>query len=408
MFDRLKNDFSLGKKVVIAKGIEPITGEEASVKYFEISDRKPVIKEDGRADFYELQFIDQVKKGDWLGEKCLPGPGIPGRTVTGDKIPPKKGKDKILRFDKKTVVATEEDNKIVLRAAVDGAVEFKNGMIMVQNHLTINGDVNTGTGNIEFDGSITIKGTINNGFSVTATNDISVLGEIGVGKVKKIHSKKGDIFIKGGVSGENEAILEAGKNIFVKYANDCTLIAGDTINIGLYSFGSHLEAKNVLLDGKKGRIIGGKIKAEVKVVSAFIGNESGRQTLINVAGFDRSAIMEELNQLLQEYKKMLSEADTLKREIDVYETVEVSLSKRDRKEYLYNLEKYDRAVMRIFELEERRHLLMKYLQAKGEGQVSISLKAYPQTMLQIKAFQKRLDRITAGTFYAVGKEVHFE
>ena len=130
--------------------------------------------------------------------------------------------------------------------------------------------------------------------------------------------------------------------------------------------------------------------------------------MINVAGFDRSAIMEELGHLLREYKKVLGEADQLKREIDVYETVEGSLSKKDRKEYLYNLEKYDKAVMRVYELEERRHLLMKYLQAKGEGQVSIALKAYPQTMLQIKALQKRLDRITAGTFYAVGKELHFE
>ncbi|MCD8500565.1 MAG: FapA family protein [Bacillaceae bacterium] len=308
-----------------------MAGEEAVVKYFEISDRKPVIKEDGRADFYELKFIDQVKKGDWLGEKILPGLGTPGRTVTGEKIPSKKGKDKVIRYDRKTVIATEIGNKIVLTAKVDGAVEFKNGVMMVQDHLTIDGDVNTGTGNIDFDGSITIKGTINNGFSVTATKDISVLGEIGVGKVKKIHSKKGDIFIKGGVSGENEAILEAGKNIFVKYANDCKLIAGDTINIGLYSFGSDLEAKNVLLDSKKGRIIGGKIKAEVKVVSAFIGNQSGRQTMINVAGFDRSAIMEELGHLLREYKKVLGEADQLKREIDVYETVEGSLSKKRSK-----------------------------------------------------------------------------
>lgn len=408
LFERIRNEFTVGKKMVIAKGIEPITGNEAVVKYYQISERKPVIREDGRADFYELQFIDQVKKGDWLGEKILPGPGTPGRTVTGEEIPSKKGKDKLFRYDKNTVITDEEENKIVLRAAVDGAVEFKNGMIMVQNHLVINGDVNTGTGNIEFDGSITINGTVNNGFTVTATNDISVLGEIGIGKVKKIHSKKGDIFIKGGVSGGNEATLEAGKNIFVKYANDCSLVAGDTINIGLYSFGSNLNAKNVLLDSKKGRIVGGKIKAEVKVVSAVIGNSSGRQTLINVAGFDRAAVMEELNVLLQNYKKILNEADQLKREIDVYEMVEVSLSMKDRKEYLYNLEKYDSAVMMIYELEQRRHLLMNYLQAKGEGQVSISQKAYPQTMLQIKAFQKKLERVTAGTFYAIGKELHFE
>ena len=64
--------------------------------------------------------------------------------------------------------------------------------------------------------------------------------------------------------------------------------------------------------------------------------------------------------------------------------------------------------MKVYNLELKRKALMNYLATKGEGQVSISQKAYPHTLLQIKAFQKKLEKITTGTFYAIGKTLHFE
>ena len=69
-----------------------------------------------------MNFIDEVEKDDWLGEKIPPTEGIPGKTVTGEMVPPKPGKDKKLLYDRKTVYESEEDGKIVLRAKHHGVV----------------------------------------------------------------------------------------------------------------------------------------------------------------------------------------------------------------------------------------------------------------------------------------------
>ena len=138
------------KILVIAKGQEPVPGKDAIIKYYKRSERKPTIRDDGKADFYDMNFLDEVKKGDWLGEKIPPTNSIPGRTITGEFAIVENGKNKKLQFDEKTVAAYKEDGKIILRSLIDGVVEFHAGKISVGNHLVINGDVGVETGNIQF------------------------------------------------------------------------------------------------------------------------------------------------------------------------------------------------------------------------------------------------------------------
>ena len=118
-----------------------------------------------------------------------------------------------------------ENNKIVLRALYDGAVIIQDGKVRVDNHLIIAGDVSYDTGNIVFDGYVTIQGTVNDGFSVIAKNDISINSPMGIGAIEKIESKEGSIYIKGGIFGKKLAIIQAKKNIYTKYTNECTLVA---------------------------------------------------------------------------------------------------------------------------------------------------------------------------------------
>ncbi|MNU03125.1 hypothetical protein D3C72_2470440 [compost metagenome] len=51
------------------------------------------------------------------------------------------------------------------------------------------------------------------------------------------------------------------------------------------------------------------------------------------------------------------------------------------------------------ELEEERLKLAAYMSTKGDGEVTVMLKAFPRTMLQIKEIGKQIERITAGSFY---------
>lgn len=406
--DVLKNDIVPRKEIVIAKGIPPVDGESAVVKYFKLSERKPAIREDGKADYYDMSFVDEVKKGDWLGEKSDPTEGTPGRTVTGELLNQKKGKDKRLLYDKRTIEAVKEDGRTVLRAKIDGVVRYVEGKLAVGNHLVIDGDVGVETGNIDFEGSVEVKGTIQQGFSVTATGDISILSELGITGAKLIESRSGDVFIKGGVFGQGKSIVMAGKNIFIKHANDCILEAGEDINIGYYSIGSNLKAKNVITDYKKGKVIGGIIEAKGKVVAAYIGNKMERKTVVNVEGFDRDAVKKQLDELLLHYKKVVTELEQLKRQLDIFESFLNQLDENQLADYRKRSEKYEGLVSEASNLELGRKALMNYLETKGEGQVLISQGAFPEVLLEIKHHKKKLNKPTVGTFYALGKELLFE
>ncbi|OGO77554.1 MAG: hypothetical protein A2Y23_07520 [Clostridiales bacterium GWB2_37_7] len=391
---------------VIAKGIPPIYGVDAKLAYYELSDKKPLVKEDGSVNYYELNLIDNVRAGDWLGERIPPQEGKPGMTVTGKLVPGKKGKDSNLRYDKKTIREVSEGNKVILRALVDGAVKFDGSKIKIDNHLIVPADVGYETGNISFDGFVTINGTVKDGFSVTAKYDISINGKIGIGAVGKIHSREGSIYIRGGIYGKNTAKIEANKNVYVKYCNECSITSGEDINIGFYALDSKLNAQKVLLDPKYGKIIGGSVIAEVKVVSGVIGNKYEKKTVINVQGFDRNQMRKEFEKLLEKYKVLLQDAGAVKRQIEVFEYNLSGAEYANMDEYNKYVMRYEDIVDEIKMLDEARKKLQQTLQTKGEGEVGIFQAAYPETFLEIKNMQRKINSIVNGSFYAENRELH--
>lgn len=408
LYQVLKEGIKPQQEIVVAEGVLPKNGEDAIIKYFHIGEKKPKIKEDGKADYYELNLIQRVLVNDWVGEKIPPTAGEPGKTVTGQLLQPMPGKDHMLRYDNNSIGESVENGKIVLRALVDGAVAFQEGKIKILNHLIIDGDVDYDTGNISFNGYVTIKGIVCDGFSVRADKDISILGEMGNGAVQEIISKDGDIYIKGGVSGKGRTTIKAGRNVFVKYGKDCTIIAGETINIGLYAIDVDLHARNIIVNAEKGKIIGGSLNAEAKVSVYTIGNISERRTFVNVKGFNRQTLKSELDHLLLNYKECLVELEKNKRQMKVYEAkLKTDHKSVQSQEYRAYIQINDELLAKISKLEDRRKLLMEFLNSKGEGEVNILKQAYPQTFLEIKNIKKRIDKATKGTYFAIDNQLHF-
>ena len=95
-------------------------GEPAQVRYLEPAEKKPVIREDGKADYFDMNFIVEIHEGSWLGEKIPSKEGENGFNILGEIVPGKKGKDLLLKYDPKSAYEVEEDGKIVLRSKVIG------------------------------------------------------------------------------------------------------------------------------------------------------------------------------------------------------------------------------------------------------------------------------------------------
>lgn len=391
--------------VLVAEGNPPINGEDSRVRMFELKDAKPETKEDGNVDHYELNLINRVSTGEWLGEKTEPTEGFTGKTVKGSVILPVPGKDLPLFFDRNTVREVCEDGKTTLYSVINGAVHYDGDKISVSNHLEIAGNIDFKTGNIDFDGFLTVKGTVADSFSVAASKDIEILGDYGIGGVKDIVSNGGSIFIKGGIAGNNKAVIRSKKNIYTKFVADATIICEGSVHIGFYCLNSNIKAKEVILDSPKGQIIGGTIAAEIKVVASTIGSASEKRTVISVSGFDRKTLKTSLDNIISEVEGMKVELAKAKMELSVYSSA-TGLSREQKLAYERIRDRFFELKDRVKQLEEERKTLTGYLRTHGEGEIAILKKVYPNTALEIKKFTKEVTRpILNTTFYVQDREM---
>ena len=138
--------------ITVAIGTVPVKGADAVITYIEIPERKPVIREDGNADYYDMNFVTQVEQGDWLGEKIAAKEGIQGTDVLGRRVPVSQWEDRELSYARQSVIEQQETNAIVCDRVYGGALEWKEGQISVSKHLVVDGDVGLETGSITFDG----------------------------------------------------------------------------------------------------------------------------------------------------------------------------------------------------------------------------------------------------------------
>ena len=409
MEDIYNKPLSVQKEIIVAKGTLPTDGANSQIKMYEIKDKEPKIEEDGKVNYYEVSLIESVSKGDWVGEMTPPTDGIPGTTVTGEIIDAKPGKTKKLLYDVKTVAIYEEDGIKVLRSLVDGAIRIDNGKVKIDNLLVIKGDVDYVTGNVHFAGSVVIQGTVQDNFSVIANGDISINGSFGLGSVNRIESIYGSIYIKGGIFGKHISKIKAEKDVFLKYCNETEVLARGNINIGFYSLSSTLTAQNIFLNPTHGRIIGGNVYAEARVVTSCVGNKTEKLTFINITGFNRLKVTNTLNELAEKYKKLRQDTAHIRVRLDTLEMNLVGTNIMDNKEYVKSKELYEIFIRELIKMEGDQKQMIKILSTKGEGELDVSKTIYPKTHLLIKQFLKVFEEPTAGVIYiANGELVHEE
>ncbi|HEY5584452.1 MAG TPA: FapA family protein [Ruminiclostridium sp.] len=381
----------LNKPILIAEGLLPVAGADSENKVYKLKEIRPEIKEDGNVDHYELNLINMVEKGEWLGERIQATQGKEGRTVRGNPLKPMPGKNYPFLYDKKTVKEIGVGNKSTFYAISSGAVFFKGDSIGVSNHLEIEESIGVKTGNVDFDGYLTIKGTVEDNFSVASTKDIEVLSEYGVGNVKEIRSHEGSIYIRGGIVGRGKTTIRCKKNLYIKYVADADIFCEGSVHVGFYCLNSNITAKEVILDSIKGQIMGGTINAEIRVISAILGSSSEKRTNICVKGFDRNDFKNTLDDLSQKINIIKAEIYQYKQRISIFSNIhEGGQARKD--EYDSLNEKYNDLRISLQENEENKKNMMNYLRTKGEGEITILKNAFPNTMLEIKKVQKEIQR----------------
>lgn len=377
--------------ILIAEGLIPVAGKDSINKIYTLKEVRPEIKEDGNVDHYELNLINMVKEGDWLGERIAADEGKEGRNVFGDPLKPLPGKNYPLLYDKNSVREVVEGIKTVLYAKRSGAVFFQGDRIGVSNHLEIEENVGVKTGNVNFDGFLTVKGTVEDNFSIASTKDIEILSDYGVGNVKEIQSQEGNIYIKGGIVGKGKTIIRCKKNLYIKYVADADIYCDESVHVGFYCLNSNITAKEVILDSMKGQIMGGTINAEIRVITAIIGSSSEKRTIIKVKGFDRNIYKDKLDEISHNIDEIKLEISKCKQQLAIFANTYDSWQNR-KAEYEKLTAHYNDLKTVLLDYEDSRKKLISYLRTKGEGEISILKRAFPNSMLEIKGIQKEIQK----------------
>lgn len=387
-----------GKAFLIAEGTSPVAGADAQITYLPKPERKPVIREDGKADYYDMNFISEIAEGSWLGEKIPATFGKTGKNVLGEIIPATPGRDVPLRYDKKSAYEVEEDGKTVIRSKIAGVLDDVKGMIGVNRHLPIHGDVGIETGNLEFKGSLSIRGTITAGYTVIATGDISIEGAEGVSGAKLIKSIEGDVYIRGGIFGLGSTRVEAGGNIFVKHVNEAHLVATDSIHIGFYALGSQLEAHSIYVDERKGKIIGGRAVAKSAIITAISGNRLERRTDLIIESVNKQDSYFNLQYKAGQLKQLQAEITSYEEKIKSLLPVVKQMNTQQIAAFEETKQALSKLKAEAVIVDREIKVIMEELRHAGKEEITVTKEAYPGTYIQIGKKSSILSKMTNGKF----------
>ena len=269
------------KDLIVARGTEPGLGQNAWVEYFFETDRKarPTLNEDGSVDFFHLNNINHVHKGDVLAVLHPEVQGTPGMTVLGESQAATVVKRGVLHYGRNIELS---EDKLTIRSMVDGHVSLYDEKVFVSDVYEVE-DVDASTGDIEYSGNVQINGNVRTNFSVKAGGDVIVKGVVEGAFIEA----EGNITIAAGMNGMSRGTLKAGGNIVTKFIENATVTAGGYVETEsiLHSTVSAMTEVNVV--GKKGFITGGRVSATNAVNVKTLGSDMGADTVIEL-GVDPS------------------------------------------------------------------------------------------------------------------------
>ena len=263
--------------ICVAEGTPPVNGKNGSVQFhFDINrESKPMILEDGRVDFRELNLIQDVEKGGVLCTLVPPSPGKPGKTVAGTDIPASDGRPAVLPKGR-NVVISEDGTQLI--ANITGQISYIDGKVSVFATHEVKADVDNSTGNINFIGNVVVMGNVLSGFTIEAGGNVEVMGVVEGATIKA----GGDIILRRGMQGMGKGILISSGDIVARYIENSNIEARNDIKAEAIMH-SNVKCGNKLeLSGKKGLLVGGNCKVGKEIIAKVIGSPLATVTDIEV------------------------------------------------------------------------------------------------------------------------------
>ncbi|MDO5127001.1 MAG: FapA family protein [Eubacteriales bacterium] len=306
----------VGQEVVVAEGTQPGKGIDGHYEYkVEIEDdkKKPIVNPDGSVDYLNSLTLAMVEKGDLIAVYIPASEGEAGCNIFGEPIAPLKGRE--MPKLKGQGISPGEDG-ISYYADVSGHIhENDNGKLIIDPVYTVKGDLDTAQGNIKFNGDVEIKGDVRSGLTIETTGSIYIHGHVGgctlcAGK---------DVTIRKGVQGREKCTISAGGNVVCSFVERCVIHAQGNIYADSIMTSEVTARKQVIVNSRKGQIVGGRILGSRGVIAKTVGNEAETDTILQ-SGFSEELIAR-VAELVAGKHKVNEQVSLIERNLTVYNSV---------------------------------------------------------------------------------------
>lgn len=367
----------VNEDVVIAKGYKSVDGKDGNFEYLfnRFISTKPIILEDGSADYSTLGKMERVTKGQIVAQYHEATKGRAGKNVFGEEITAKDGKE--LKPLTGSGFSVSEDNKIYT-SNFDGKIEYKEGKILITNVLVIEGDVDKVSGDVNFTGDVFVKGNVMTGASMRVGGNIHVAGYVEASELVALK----DVILDNGMQGGGKGLIRSGGEVAGKFFEQVTIYAEGKVSSNAIMH-CKIESKDeVVVAGRRGIIIGGSINALKGVSASIIGSAAEVATDICV-GYDKE-IIGKIMRLDVEIKMVIGTIKKVDKCLRTIVTIldckkDVSLIEKKRKLAMTKLE----LNQKIAKLIKKRERYLDFHEKGKDACIVVKRTIYPRVQIMI-------------------------
>ena len=371
--------------ILVARGEPPRHGVDGRIKLLDSKHPKAGNRRAfGRVDLKEMDTFVQVVEGDAVAKLAAPLMGVPGETVTGDKLEAHDGAEVALELGDGVELRDE-----VIYAVRQGVVSALGAKIDVVDLVTVDGDVDYHSGNVRVrSGCVRIKGSIFPGFRVSSPENIEVDGSVDGGA--KIEAG-GHIVVRGAVvAGQKEStVLKAGGDITIGVGRNATLTADGDVIIQKEALHCIITTESrVIVERRPGVLSGGEIRAKGGVFTHQLGSAQWTPTTLHIGGESKliSKLMDDLSRVLQRRMALNDKLDGL---------TDVELREQAHAEELPDVEKLiasrNKVRRECFQLEESLKAERFKVESEADPMIEVRENIFPRVVVNFGRSQYKCE-----------------
>ncbi|MHC4696628.1 MAG: FapA family protein [Planctomycetota bacterium] len=271
----MEQDAEQPERFLIAKGLPPVECKDGEFTWHESLERfPPDWQGDARIDFYAFNSVVTVEENQPIGTITRATPGVDGFDVYGNTLKTERTPREV-QLDKSVRLA--EDGSLTVFSNIPGRVVYTDQTLVIEEVLTIDGDVDFESGSVDSTVNVEVRGTVHDLFTVRSEKSIKIGGAIEAANVEA----KGDVVVFGGILGRAKGTVEAEGEIAARFCDEADLRAEGDIKIYAEVINSRVRSESKLFVGQ-GSVIGGEVYAREGIEAATLGSEANVPTPITV------------------------------------------------------------------------------------------------------------------------------